>query len=192
MGRDTSAITLLLILSSISTVIVSTLMWRKKQPGSLLFKADIVLASFTMFLLLIKSTFGTGRPSSPIGKLFFPSLVVLAWTSVCTATWNRLHLMAFISHNFFRFVGCWWVYYSLEMSERCFPVTFGLFTIAYLVHTGTSIAVAQRIPKCEDVCTTRYRRGCIELFAYIIAIMLVNVKYNCADGGGILGAQSLQ
>ena len=190
-GRDTSPLSLLLILSSIATVIVSTLMWRRKQPGSLLFKADIVLASFTMFLLLCKSTFGTGRPTSSIGKLVFPSLVILTWTSVCTATWNKLHLLAFISHNVFRFVGCWWVYYSLEVFERCFPVTFALFTTTYLIHTGSSVAIAQRIPMCDDVCKTRYDRGCVELVAYIVAVMAVHFSYNCAGGSGI-GAQSVQ
>ena len=190
-GRDTSPLALLLILSSIATVVVSTLMWRRKQPGSLLFKADIVLASFTMFLLLVKSTFCPGRPTSSIGKLFFPSLVILTWTSVCTATWNKLHLVAFISHNVFRFVGCWWVYYSLEVSERCFPITFALFTITYLIHTGSSVAIAQRVPKCDDVCKTRYGRGCVELLAYIAAVMAVHFSYNCGGGTG-LGAKSVQ
>lgn len=105
-GEDESALALLLTASAIVTAFVSAAMWQNKRPGSKLFKADIAAACATMLLLILRSSFGDCRPVTLAGKLAFPALVAVPWTVTCVASARSLHLLAFVSHNAFRYVGC--------------------------------------------------------------------------------------
>ena len=177
-GRDNSSLAIILTISTIVTALISTLMWKKKIPGSLLFKADITAASFTMLMLVFKSSFGNGRPVSLTGKVLFPMLVAIPWIVTCAASSRSLHLLAFIGHNTFRYFGCWWVYYSLEQSEKSFAFTFIYFSCFYFMHIGFSVAVAQLVPRNADVCKTRYLRGCLELVLYVTLLSAFHAMYN--------------
>ena len=186
-GEDGSALALLLTAAAIVTAFVSAAMWQNKRPGSKLFKADIAAACTTMLLLVLRSSFGDCRPVTLAGKLAFPALVAVPWTVTCVASARSLHLLAFVSHNAFRYVGCWWTYYSLEARERSFLFTFVFFSVMYAVHIAFSIYVAERRMRIREqahVCTERYAKGCAELVAYVAACAAAHTLYNRYGHGG--------
>ena len=194
-GEDRSPLALLLTAAATVTAFVSATMWQNKRPGSKLFKADIAAACTTMAILILRSSFGDCRPVTLAGKLAFPAMVAVPWAVTCVASKRNLHLLAFVSHNAFRYVGCWWTYYSLEAHERSFLFTFIFFSVMYAMHIAFSIFVAERRMRIREqahVCNERYVKGCAELVAYVAMCAGVHAIYNRYGifGGNMSGNNS--